>query len=141
MILDEYESPPNPLKAFDAFPKVHKSYVHSRSSRGGVVSVFLLFGVVILFWTETIRWWKGTEVMEVSMEAGIGHGMQFNVDITVAMSCDGILVLKCYKKSMLTSAIDLDVNVLDATGDRILAGDQLVKEAVVPIFCLAFVLI
>lgn len=89
MGLDEEDSPPNPLKAFDAFPKVHQSYVHSRSSRGGIISISLLCVVIVLFWTETVSWWRGTEVMRVSVEKGVGHGMQLNVDIIVAMDCEG----------------------------------------------------
>ena len=89
MILDEDETPPNSLKAFDAFPKIHQSYVHSRSSRGGAVSIALLCVVAILFWTEMVTWWRGIEVMRVSVERGVGHGMQLNVDITVAMACEG----------------------------------------------------
>jgi Endoplasmic Reticulum-Golgi Intermediate Compartment (ERGIC) len=89
----EDDSPPNPLKAFDAFPKVHQSYVHSRSSRGGYVSVGLLCVVIILFWTEMVSWWRGTEMMYVSVEKGVGHGMQLNVDITVAMHCEGFSLL------------------------------------------------
>ena len=91
MNLEDDDSPPNPLKSFDAFPKVHQSYVHSRSSRGGYVSIGLLCIVIILFWTEMVSWWRGTEMMLVSVERGVGHGMQLNVDITVAMRCEGIL--------------------------------------------------
>jgi len=88
MILDDEEGPPNPLKAFDAFPKVHQSYVHSRSSRGGIVSIVLLCIVTVLFWTETVSWWRGNEQVRVFVEKGVGHGMQLNVDITLPMDCE-----------------------------------------------------
>lgn len=91
MNLEDEDSPPNPLKAFDAFPKVHQSYVQSRSSRGGYVSIALACVVFILFWTEMVGWWRGTEMMYVSVERGVGHGMQLNVDITVAMHCEGMM--------------------------------------------------
>jgi endoplasmic reticulum-Golgi intermediate compartment protein 2 len=87
-LADETE-PPNPLKAFDAFPKVHHSYVHSASSRGGIVSIALLCVVVVLFWTETLSWWRGTEELQIFVERHLGHSMQLNVDLTVAMSCEG----------------------------------------------------
>ena len=96
MNLEDDDSPPNPLKAFDAFPKVHQSYVQSRSSRGGYVSVGLLCVVIILFWTEMVSWWRGTEMMYVSVERGVGHGMQLNVDITIAMQCEGISFLPLF---------------------------------------------
>jgi endoplasmic reticulum-Golgi intermediate compartment protein 2 len=92
--LDEStSSPANPLKAFDAFPKIHQSYRHSRSSRGGIVSVALLCVVTILFWTELVTWWRGAEIMKVSVEEGVGHGMQLNVDITIAMACEGLRLI------------------------------------------------
>src|ERR1700733_10938877 len=122
MELDE-DSPPNPLKSFDAFPKVHRSYIHSRSSKGGVVSIALLCVVTILFWTEMMTWWRGTEIMRASVEKGVGHGMQLNVDITVAMECGG-------GHSVNWLMVDVEINVLDATGDRILAGEELTKESV-----------
>ena len=50
--------------------------------------------VTILFWTEVVTWWRGTEVMKVSVERGVGHGMQLNIDITVAMACEGISLLR-----------------------------------------------
>ena len=64
-------------------------------------------------------------MMYVSVEKGVGHGMQLNVDITVAMHCEGFSLLG---ESILI--VDVEVNVLDATGDRILAGEELTKEAV-----------
>jgi len=93
MLMEDDDSPPNPLRSFDAFPKVHQSYVHSRSSKGGIVSIAMFVIVAILFWTELVTWWRGTEVMKVSVEKGVGHGMQLNVDITVAMACAGISTL------------------------------------------------
>ena len=94
MLMEDEDSPPNPLKAFDAFPKVHQSYIHSRSSKGGIVSIAMFVIVTILFWTEVVTWWRGTEVMKVSVERGVGHGMQLNIDITVAMACEGVSLLR-----------------------------------------------
>lgn len=45
------------------------------------------------------------------MERGVGHELQLNLDIVVAMHCS-----------------DLHVNVQDAAMDRILAGDLLTKQ-------------
>lgn len=45
------------------------------------------------------------------VEKGVGHTMQINLDIVVAMHCS-----------------DLDVNVQDASGDRILAGQMLKRD-------------
>ena len=56
------------------------------------MTIAMFFIVTILFWTELVAWWRGTEVMKVSVENGVGHGMQLNVDITVAMACEGIVL-------------------------------------------------
>ena len=32
--------------------------------------------------------------MKVSVERGVGHGMQLNIDITVAMACEGVSLLR-----------------------------------------------
>ena len=40
------------------------------------------------------------------------------------------------RKEMGVLIADIDVNVLDATGDRILAGEELKKENVIPPFVL-----
>src|SRR5215475_4037279 len=88
------DTPPNPLKTFDAFPKIRSDYSHARSQKGGIVTIALLCIVTLLFWTETISWWRGNEVMKVSVEEGVGHGMQLNVDITVAMECDRFFYLR-----------------------------------------------
>lgn len=45
------------------------------------------------------------------MEKGVSHDLQINLDIVVSMSCH-----------------DLHINVQDASGDRILAGDMLQKD-------------
>lgn len=66
-------------------------------------------------------------MMRVSVEKGVGHGMQLNVDITVAMACER------YSSQEERLIVDIEVNVLDATGDRILAGEELKKEPVVPL--------
>lgn len=61
--------------------------------------------------TETMRWWVGETSHTFSVEKGIGHEMQINLDVVVAMRCD-----------------DLHVNIQDASGDRILAGSALTKD-------------
>lgn len=45
------------------------------------------------------------------MEKSISHQLQINLDVVVAMGCD-----------------DIHVNVQDASGDRILAGEMLTKD-------------
>jgi len=67
---------------------------------------------LILVWSELSRWWRGHEEHTFAVEKGIGHDLQINMDIVVAMRCP-----------------DIHINVQDASGDRILAGDMLKREA------------
>jgi len=83
------------------------------------MTIVLLCVVTLLFWFEMLAWWRGTEELHVSVEKGVGHAMQLNVDITVAMACEGSSLI------INIDQTDLDVNVLDATGDRILASEEL----------------
>lgn len=69
-----------------------------------VISLFLAS-------TELKRWWVGNTTHAFSVEKGISHDLQINIDMVVAMRCE-----------------DLHINVQDASGDRILAGQALTKH-------------
>lgn len=58
-----------------------------------------------------MRWFAGTTTQTFSVEKGISHDLQVNLDVVVAMKC-----------------ADLHVNMQDAAGDRTLAGDMLRKD-------------
>lgn len=98
------------VKAFDAFPKTKPSY-QERTSAGGVWTVALVVASVLLAGSEVIRWWKGETVHTFAVEQGVGHDLQINLDVVVAMKCD-----------------DLHVNIQDASGDRIMAGTVFHKD-------------
>lgn len=98
------------VQAFDAFPKTKPSYTQKTNS-GGVWTVVLLCASLWLASTELQRWWWGDTTHEFSVEQGVGHDLQINLDVVVAMQC-----------------ADLHVNVQDASGDRILAGQALTKD-------------
>lgn len=66
----------------------------------------------LLIFSEFSRWWRGHETHTFAVEKGVGHGLQINLDMVVKMNCD-----------------DLHINVQDAAGDRILAGDKLDRKA------------
>jgi hypothetical protein len=103
-------SPLNAVKAFDAFPKTKPSYTE-KTSTGGVWTVVLIALSTLLTWTELTRWWAGSTTHNFAVEQGVGHDLQINLDVVVAMKCE-----------------DLHINVQDASGDRILAGQALKKE-------------
>ena len=100
----------NAVKAFDAFPKTKPSYTE-QSHSGGIWTVVLVLASIWLGSTELGRWWTGETTHTFSVEQGIGHDLQINLDVVVHMKCE-----------------DLHVNVQDASGDRILAGSKLNKD-------------
>ncbi|RPA89817.1 DUF1692-domain-containing protein [Choiromyces venosus 120613-1] len=100
------------VRTFDAFPKTRATYT-TRTSRGGAVTLLLLLTSAYLTLTELRTYLSGTESHTFLVEPSIGHEMQINLDITVAMPCSS-----------------LHVNVQDAVQDRILAGELLSKEEV-----------
>ncbi|KAF2462181.1 putative COPII-coated vesicle protein [Lineolata rhizophorae] len=99
------------VRSFDAFPKTKATYL-TRGRSGGAWTVLLICTCVWLTLSETIRWFTGTTSYTYNVEKGIGHELQMNLDIVVAMKCS-----------------DVRINVQDASGDRILAGDKLRREA------------
>ncbi|KAI1810283.1 DUF1692-domain-containing protein [Poronia punctata] len=111
--INHYHDEPEPgsfVRAFDAFPKAKPQYV-TRTSGGGKWTIVMIILSAVLFWSELARWWQGEEDHTFSVEKGVGHNMQINMDIVVRMPCK-----------------DLHVNVQDASGDRILAGTKLKED-------------
>ena len=109
--LDRGKSPINAVKAFDAFPKVKTNYTE-KTSNGGAWTITLMCLSLWLTWSELGRWWKGNTTHTFSVEPGVGRDLQINLDIVIPMKCE-----------------DLHVNVQDASGDRILAGQALHRDA------------
>jgi len=90
--------------------KAKPQYV-TRTSGGGKWTVAMMSISILLVLSEFLRWWTGNETHTYSVEKGVGHSLQINLDIVVAMKC-----------------ADIHINVQDAAGDRILAGQMLKEE-------------
>ena len=90
--------------------KTKPSYT-TPTRRGGQWTVLILIVCTIFGISELKTWFKGTEQHHFSVEKGVSHELQLNLDIVVNMPCD-----------------TLRVNIQDAAGDRILAGDLLQRE-------------
>jgi len=99
-----------PLREFDAFPKVASTY-KSKSSRGGVITVLVAATVLILVWHELREYLFGDPTYSFHVDHGVGHALQINVDLTVAMPCHY-----------------LSVDVRDAVGDRLHISDEFTKD-------------
>lgn len=68
----------------------------------------------MLLFSEVAQWWRGSENHAFAVEKGVGHEMQINLDIVVKMECR-----------------DININVQDASGDRILAEKRLQHDPTV----------
>ncbi|KAI1434179.1 endoplasmic reticulum-golgi intermediate compartment protein 2 [Xylaria sp. CBS 124048] len=107
---DDEPAPGSFVRAFDAFPKAKPQYV-TRTSGGGKWTIIMIVVSLVLFWSELARWLQGQETHTFSVEKGVGHELQINLDVVVRMQCQ-----------------DLHVNVQDAAGDRILAASRLKED-------------
>ncbi|KAG5916567.1 hypothetical protein E4U53_004296, partial [Claviceps sorghi] len=107
---DNFGAKGNIVSAFDVFPKSKPQYV-TRTEGGGKWTVAMTVVSLFLLWAEVVRWWRGSESHAFYVEHGIMRSLQINLDAVVLMKCG-----------------DLHVNVQDAAGDLILAGDTLKKD-------------
>ncbi|KAI9884254.1 MAG: hypothetical protein M1823_003944 [Watsoniomyces obsoletus] len=98
------------LRTFDAFPKTKTTYT-TRHALGGQWTVILLLTCTLLSLSELRTWYRGHETRQFSVEKGVGHVLQINLDVVVAMPCH-----------------DLHVHVQDASGDLILASEMLEED-------------
>lgn len=98
------------VRAFDAFPKTKATYTQ-QSDRGGIWTIALVLVSIWLAGTELGRWWQGETTHTFDVEVGIGHDLQLNFDMIVHMPCE-----------------QLNVNVQDASGDRVMASMVLKKD-------------
>ena len=73
-------TPLNAVKAFDAFPKTKPSYTQ-KTNNGGVWTIVLICASVLLTWSELKRWWVGHTTHTFSVEQGVGHDLQINLDL------------------------------------------------------------
>lgn len=96
----------------DAFTTAKtKAPYTERTTTGGYTTVVLLFLSLVLAISELSRWWNPVPINGFSVEKGVSHQLQINLDIVLPMHCS-----------------DIHINVQDASGDRILAGDMLTKD-------------
>ncbi|KAI1948559.1 serine/threonine protein kinase, CMGC, dual-specificity [Ophidiomyces ophidiicola] len=98
------------LRTFDAFPKTKPTYT-TATRRGGQWTVLIVIFCGALVCSELVTWYRGTENQHFSVEKGVSHEIQMNLDAVVRMPCDAIRV-----------------DMQDAAGDMIFAGQLLHKE-------------
>ncbi|KAL2817299.1 endoplasmic reticulum vesicle transporter-domain-containing protein [Aspergillus cavernicola] len=98
------------LQTFDAFPKTKPSYT-TPSRRGGQWTILILAICTLFSLSEFLTWFKGTENHHFTVEKGVSHDLQLNLDAVIRMPCD-----------------TLHINIQDAAGDRVLASSMLTRE-------------
>ncbi len=102
--------PRSKIKQFDAFPKTESLY-HQRSSRGGLLTVFVSIALFFLLLTETSSYFFKEHSYDFIVDTAVGDEMQINIDMTVAMKCHY-----------------LTIDVRDAVGDRLHVSDLEFKK-------------
>ena len=70
----------------DAFPKVASPY-KQRSSGGGLATLLLAVVIGLLVWHELDQFLFGAAGWSFTVDRGVAHTLQINVDLTVAMPC------------------------------------------------------
>ncbi|CAG8614207.1 11369_t:CDS:10 [Paraglomus occultum] len=75
----------------DAFPKVDAGYQHS-STQGGCMTVFVSICLWFLILSEFREYLTLNQKYKFVVDSSIGHHMDINVDITVAMPCSSISI-------------------------------------------------
>jgi hypothetical protein len=90
--------------------KAKPQYV-TRTSGGGKWTVAMAVVSFLLIFSEFTRWWRGHETHTFAVEKGVGADLQINLDVVIPMHCE-----------------DIHINVQDAAGDRILAGEKLKRD-------------
>lgn len=84
-LLERLDSIPQ-IKAFDAFPKVQRTYA-TRSSRGGIFTLVVSAVLLYLTWYELGAYLYGHPTATFGIDHSLSPDMQVNVDLTVAMKC------------------------------------------------------
>lgn len=85
----------------DAFPKVETNYT-TRSTRGGALTLVLVIAIWLLIWTELKDYAKGVQKMEFVVDKSISTTMQVNIDLTMAMPCNGRVAMHLCAPSNLS---------------------------------------
>ncbi|RSH86879.1 uncharacterized protein EHS24_005157 [Apiotrichum porosum] len=102
-----------PIKSFDAFPKVQSTYT-VRSRRGGVLTALVCSIIFLLVLNDLGEFLYGAPDYSFRVDPGIGHDLQLNVDLTVAMPCRY-----------------LSIDLRDAVGDRLHLSGDFAKEGTI----------
>lgn len=74
------------LRSFDAFPKTKQTYLTRASKNGGIYTGLLVLLCTWLTSTEVTRWFRGETRHAFSVERGVGHALQMNLDIVIPVS-------------------------------------------------------
>jgi hypothetical protein len=92
--------------------KVRDNYtIRNNSHTGSAWTLLLIAATISLLIGETRRYFAGEVTHSFTVEKGVSHQLQINLDMVVAMRCP-----------------DLHINIQDAAGDRILAADMLQSD-------------
>ncbi|KAH7101967.1 DUF1692-domain-containing protein [Auriculariales sp. MPI-PUGE-AT-0066] len=112
-LMEKLDSLGEPLKAFDAFPKVQATY-KTRRGGGGLITVLACALSVLLILNDVAEYLWGWSDHEFSVDRSRQSYIPINFDIVVAMPCTY-----------------LSVDIRDAVGDRLHLSDGLKRDSTV----------
>lgn len=90
--------------------KTKQTYL-TPDATGGRITLFLLILAGLLSLSPLSTYFSPTTTHQFAIEKSVGHTLQINLDIVVAMRCNQV-----------------HINVQDATGDRLMAGTVLSQD-------------
>lgn len=88
-----------------------------RSGHGGLVTILLSFGLLMLLWSDIWSFINGERAYTFAVDDLLGKTMQINLDMTVAMPCES-----AWTRQGAADRADLSLDIKDAVGDRIMLG-------------------
>lgn len=107
------------VKELDVFTKVPEDYQRSTAS-GGTFSIISISAIVILVFSEFLYYRSSVMKYEYSVDIDILSKLEFEVDLTVAMSCDhlGADIVDLAGESVPSSFLTMTHTTFDLTPEQ-----------------------
>lgn len=93
------------FKEFDAFPKVESGFV-KRTGSGGILTLVVSAILCILVMGEIKDYMTLRNDYNFIVDPLVNHQLQINLDITIAMPCDGKKIYPAHRPNQHTEACE-----------------------------------
>lgn len=122
------------LVQLDAFPKLETNAAKSTDT-GGLATVLISIVLVYLTWTQLLSYFQVQQKYEflVDQIRTGEHSLQINIDMSINMPCEGELTMEAsvglaYDRGHSSSRIDLQIDIVDVSGERITLREDALKK-------------